>query len=88
MATTRSVTVHGTVYPLQEHIPLAQYRQWAECNPLSLETGLPGLNAILAEPLTADDLDTMEAEHYFDLHRAIFDFFLGLRWGPSAPPPS
>jgi len=84
----RSVTVNGVVYPLKETIPLALYRQWAECNPMSLDTGLPGLNAVLATPLTEADLDAMEAEHYFDLHKAVFDFFLGLRWARKEPVPS
>jgi len=84
----RVITVNGKEYRLQECIPLAQYRRWAECNPLSLETGLPGLNAILAEPLSEADLDAMEAEEYFDLHKAVFDFFLALRWGRKEPSPS
>ena len=83
--TERSITVGAQTYRLKDRIPLADYRQWAECNPMQLDTGLVGLNAVLAIPLSLAELDALLDEEYFGLHRAVFDFFLGLRWGRNEP---
>lgn len=85
MPQKREITVGGTTYALKEGIPLRLYRQWADCNPMDLESGLAGLNAVLAEPLTAADIDDMPADDYFGMHKAVFSFFLALRWEPAAP---
>lgn len=85
MPQTRTITVGGRTYALKEIVPLRLYRQWAECNPMDLESGLAGLNAVLAEPLADEDVDALPAEDYFGLHKAVFAFFLALRWEPSAP---
>jgi hypothetical protein len=83
--TERSITVGERTYRLKDRITLADYRAWAECNPLSVDGGVAGLNAVLAIPLGEPEQAEMEVEDYLSLHQAVFGFFVALRWGQSAP---
>jgi hypothetical protein len=80
---SRMLQIEGKEYALKEKVTPAQYDAWASANVMDPDVGIPALNEVLAEPVALDDFETID--EYFELHRAIWDFFVALRWGRSEP---